>query len=251
MTMHTMTTQRGFTLIELAVVLVIIGVLVGSFLGTLGSRIETTRRADTAAELEHIKLGLLGYAYSNNALPCPDCRDAGACGIAAAAANDGVEDRNGAGACAIAGATGNLPWVTIGMGSADAWGNRFNYWVDTNFANTLNPFTLADAAPNGQKIQRRSSDGSLLEDLVQRTVAVVVSHGGNGLGAISTEGAARAAIPLANVDELENADNDDDFISRPPTAEGATSAGGPYDDIIGWLAEYELKARMIDAGVLP
>ena len=50
--------QSGFTLIELAIVLVIVGVLIGSFVGTLGARIDTTRRAEAEADLEIIKTAL-------------------------------------------------------------------------------------------------------------------------------------------------------------------------------------------------
>ena len=47
--------NAGFTLVEIAVVLVIVGLLVGSFIGTFADRIETTRRYNTQAELNEIK----------------------------------------------------------------------------------------------------------------------------------------------------------------------------------------------------
>ena len=63
--------QFGFTLIELAIVLVIVGLLIGSFIGTLGARIDNTRRAEAQADLEIIKSALLGYALALAARICP------------------------------------------------------------------------------------------------------------------------------------------------------------------------------------
>ena len=47
--------QKGFTLIELAIVLLIVGILLGSVIGTLSSRIEATRKSETVDELNEMK----------------------------------------------------------------------------------------------------------------------------------------------------------------------------------------------------
>lgn len=242
----------GFTLIELAIVLVIIGVLTGSFLATFGARIDNTRRSETIDEMNLIKQAIYGYTITNNALPCPDCIDDVACGIAADEANDGREDRTGT-VCAIGNATGNIPWVDLGLGQSDAWGNRYRYWTEAGFTDTLlaNQFDLADTVGAGPTIQERSADGTLLVDLADRMVAVIFSHGKNGYGASNTAGVTQPVIPVANLDEIENNDDDNDFISRPPTDEDTATDGGPYDDLVIWISEFELKAKMVDAGVLP
>lgn len=244
--------QTGFTLIELAIVLVIIGVLAGSFLATFGSRIDNTRRIETVEDMKLIKQAIYGYTITNNALPCPDCTDDVACGIAADEANDGREDRTGT-VCSIGTDTGNIPWVDLGLGQSDAWGNRYRYWANAAFTDTAaaNQFELTDLALAAQKIQTRNDDGTLLEDLATRNVAVILSHGKNGYGATNVSGAAQAVIPAANVDELENNDDDSDFVSRPPTDEDTATDGGPFDDLVVWISEFELKAKMVDAGVLP
>jgi hypothetical protein len=53
------------------------------------------------------------------------------------------------------------------------------------------------------------------------------------------------------VDELDNTDNNTNFINRPQTSEDTTTDGGAFDDILVWIPEFELKAKMIEAGVLP
>jgi len=233
---------RGFTLVEMAVVLVIIGLLVGSFIGTVSSRIETSRYAETRKDLEDIKLALIGYAYKNGGLPCPDFFTS----------DDGVSDV----ACvAFTQPTGNVPWVTLGLGSGDPWNNRYEYWVDaSNFSDAAAvPFDL-DTDANGQ-VSRRSADGTALELLASGVVAVIYSRGKNGLGAEGVDGSSRASIPgTGHSDEELNADtgaNREKFVSRPVTPGNVATDGGTFDDIVIWISEYELKAKMVEAGVLP
>ena len=245
--------QAGFTLIELAIVLVIIGVLVGSFIGSIGARIDTTRRAEAVSDLGEIKQAILGYAYSSPGpnLPCPDCSILVGC-IGAIGINDGLEDRDASGNCYTG--YGNLPWQTLGLGRSDTWNTRYRYWVDTTFANQTPAFGLGDSA-NGV-IQTRVPDGltppgTVLENVASNAAMVVFSHGKNTYGGISADAAARPAIPAVDVDEAENADFDSTFVSREPSDVGALTAGGEFDDILIWLPEYELKAKMIEAGRLP
>jgi len=244
--------SSGFTLIELAIVLVIISVLVGSFIGTLAERIENTRVSDVKNELEEIKQALIGYAYKNGHLPCPDC-------ITTTCANpgfrDGAEDRI-AGVCSIGNLPGTLPWVTLGLGQGDAWGTRYRYWVDSVYAaeppGTV--FDLASIAGTGiiqQPDYTADATGLLLEDMATNIVAIVFSHGKNTYGGISVDDVGPSIIPVANIHELENRDGNNTYVSRPPSSVDATTAGGEFDDILIWISEFELKAKMVEAGVLP
>lgn len=244
--------QKGFTLIELAIVLVIVGVLIGSFLGTLGARIDTTKRAESQADLEIIKNALLGYAYSSAGpfLPCP-CKTNCESGIAGA----GLEDRT-AGVCdadATDGYLGYLPWGTLGLKPSDSWNTLYSYWVDPAFSDdgsgAGSVFDLADTG-SGQ-IRTRSPDGSTTPLVATNAVAVIFTHGKNTYGGLSVDGIARPAIPAANIDEIENTDTNLQFLSRTPTEAGTTTAGGEFDDIVIWISDYELKARMVEIGMLP
>jgi len=242
--------QGGFTLIELAIVLVIVGVLIGSFVGTLGSRIDTTRRAEAQADLEVIKSALLGFVFSSGGpyLPCPCTTD---CAIDAI--NPGLENRGG-GTCtagAAAGYLGYLPWGTLGLKPADPWNTLYRYWVDPDFsdAGAGSEFDLTDTG-SGQ-IRTRNPDGTATRLVASNVVAVVFTQGKNAYGGLSVDGIARPAIPAANIDELDNADTNSEFISRAGTEVGATTAGGEFDDIVFWISDYEIKARMVEAGMLP
>jgi len=246
--------QQGFSLIELAIVLLIIGALIGSVIGTLGSRVERSRYVENNAEMEAIKIALFGHAASQGFphLPCPDCRTASCAAITAGNfANDGIEDRNGAVCDANTdGTLGNLPWRTLGVGEKDPWGNRYSYWVsDTVADNTATAFQLTSVI-NSATINTRN--GETLAALTDTAAAVIFTHGSNGYGAISVDSVLRPNA--SSDDEDENTNNDNVFVSRSISRPGAVTAGGDdfeFDDVLIWLSEYELKGKMVQAGALP
>ena len=243
--------QNGFTLVELAIVLVIVGVLLGGFIGTLASRIETTRYGETVEDLEEIKAALIAHAFSNGVgntyLPCPDApADTDADGLSD---GDGLSEAT----CTAAGGTdtGSVPWVTLGLGPADSWNNRYEYWVHEDFSDAGVPFVLT--TNSGGEIRTRRVDGTVADvSLANNIVAVIYSRGKNSLGGIGTDRSFKAAIPATgHTDEEENENGDITFVSRSPTYEDDTTDVGTFDDIVIWISEYELKAKMVEAGVLP
>jgi len=246
--------QKGFTLIELAVVLVIVGILLGSFIGTLTSRINVTKKSDAVEELETIKQSMMAHAFVNGYLPCPDCDViAGAC--IAALVGDGIADHDvGNNRCVLNEASGNVPWVTLGLGRGDPWSNHYRYSVQNEYANIDTAFTLN--SPSGSAIIQEpnfvaDATGATPQALANNVVAIILSHGSNGFGATSVDNQPAAAIPAVNLDELNNADDDQFYYMRPETSADATIAGKAFDDMIIWISEYELKAKMVEAGKLP
>jgi prepilin-type N-terminal cleavage/methylation domain-containing protein/prepilin-type processing-associated H-X9-DG protein len=61
--------RRGFTLVELLVVISIIGVLIGMLLPAIQSARESARRANCASNMRQIGLGILGYESAHKMLP--------------------------------------------------------------------------------------------------------------------------------------------------------------------------------------
>lgn len=238
----TQTYQSGFSLIELAIVLVIIGMLVGSILGTLGARIENARISETKDALDEIKLALYGFAMSQTPvrLPCPDI------------SNDGVEDFDPLDStqCASFEVAANLPWATLGIQRGDAWASTYSYWVADKYSTTDGFGLCTDATGDGRILD--SAAGATISDNV---AAVIFSHGKNQYGSIGLDNAARTNSPggASYADEDENTDDNKVFVSRPVTTVGSLAESTipvVYDDILEWISEYELKGMMVKSGLL-
>ncbi|CAG4884235.1 Prepilin-type N-terminal cleavage/methylation domain-containing protein [Georgfuchsia toluolica] len=257
--------QQGFTLAELAVVLVIVGLLLGGLMMPLSAQYDSRYLNDNQKTLNDIREALIGFAAANGRLPCPAQRN-----IATATANAGVEAVTAAGgpcACSAVtsgiaaigatacnenvpgGVTGVLPWATLGLPETDVWGNRFTYRVTTRFARvasgqnafgggcspTTPPTSAAFALCSAGDITIYATSGGTA--LASNVPVVALSHGKNGVGAWTTSG---IQIPGATGDELENANGDDSFVSN-------TS----IDDQLIWVSPSILMNRMIAAGKLP
>jgi len=223
--------NTGFTLVELAIVLIIVSLLTGGLMMSLSAQVQQRQRSETQQQLTDIRDALLGYAASHSALdgkpyfPCPDTT------------GDGLEDRNGN---SCINASGQLPWGDLGLGNQDAWGNRFDYRVHANFSNNANGFTLGSSA-NLKVCEQATCTTTLASSLP----AVVFSHGPNGLGAVTSQ---NANLPAATgADEVENNNADPTFVFHPPTPPGANE----FDDLVIWLSPNILYNRMIAAGRLP
>jgi prepilin-type N-terminal cleavage/methylation domain-containing protein len=132
-TMRRLYNRDGFTLIELAVVLVIVGIVISIISGVLPTLIESSKIKQAQALLEKAEYALQGYSIANHRLPFAD------------SGTDGLED---AGIF-----VGNLPFRTLGLSSGDdVWGSRIKYAVygvaggannlTQNFANA-NAFCVA------------------------------------------------------------------------------------------------------------
>jgi len=235
--------QRGFSLIELAVVLVIIGLLVGGGIAALTSATEQTRRIDAERQLLHVRDALYGYAMSRGRLPCPDTDDP----------PDGEENENGTD-CSARG--GVLPWVDLGLGRRDPWGAPLRYRIyDNGTLNFADPasdpddpsFDMDDPGVSG-------TDYLVVEDgngteIVDTAPAVVVSFGPQGDRFWSDGNCPPTGATDFSTDEIENCDDDNTFIATEYRTPDATS--GRFDDVVIWVPLPVLKSRMVDAGLLP
>ncbi|MDT3708043.1 MAG: type II secretion system protein [Thiobacillus sp.] len=226
---------QGFTLIELAIVLVILTIMIGGLAVPLSAQIQARRVADTNRTLEEAREVIIGYAMSHKTaaarpyLPCPD------------ADGDGHEDaRSPAGACLQN--QGWFPWVTLGAASQDAWGNRLRYRVTGEFANSETGIPSGDG-----DLRLCSASGCAKVDVADHVPVVLISHGPNGRGALNVNGNTMAAP--SSVDEQENTDDDPDFVSRIPAR--ADHASGEFDDLAVWISADLLRSRVCPAGGCP
>lgn len=253
MIIHTLK-NRGFSLIELAVVLFIISLILGGLLPPLATQIEQRERESTQGQLDEIKQVIYGYVLQNRYLPCPDCRDnTGNC--AGLTANDGVEDTIGGPLFQCATSAGNLPWSTLGVKETDAWGRPFTYRVTDIFADRgTGSDTTAGCTPtttgvsfalcsNGDiNIFGNNADAEAgVNFLAQNVPAIVVSHGANWSDTPSDD----------EEENYEDSSNANDELSRFVYRDFSSDEGNEFDDLMIWISPHVLRTKMLNAGLLP
>jgi prepilin-type N-terminal cleavage/methylation domain-containing protein len=261
-----MTDARGFTLLELAVVLAILGLVVVGLFAPLETQLEARDRRLTQDTLERAVDALYGYAVLHGRLPCPDSDGDGL-------PNPGFDPANAATAQCTS-VEGFLPATELGVPPGDAWGNRLRYrvrapaytWPDSDGLCNGNAGTELDLCTNGNLRVRTRGDnpatagaqeGKFRFDAAVDLPAVLLSHGRNGFGATGIDGSVRGAPTGA--DEAENADADTDFVARAYTRGDAgcaddTDEARPlceFDDLVLWLAPAVLNDRLVSGGRLP
>lgn len=241
--------HKGFSLVEMAIVLAIVALLMAGLLPTLSSQVEQQRTNETRKQLDEIQQALIGYAIVNGRLPCP-----------ASSTSNGVEDPVGGGSCNHS-YDGFVPSATLGLSttdssgfSVDAWGNRIHYAVTQSDGSA---FTTTNGMSN-------TGISSLTPDLL---VCSTASTSGSSCSVAGSSLTSSPGVPVViystgknggaggtGADEQENpnpnsADNDQVFVSRTPTS--SSSANGEYDDLVIWLSHGILINRMVAAGRLP
>jgi prepilin-type N-terminal cleavage/methylation domain-containing protein len=230
--------QRGFTLTEMAVVLVIVALLIGGMMVPMSAQQEARLNAETQTSLKTVQDSLLGFVVANGRLPCP----------ANPTLATGVED------CTRQ--WGALPWGLLGITPTDAWGRLYTYRVTDSFKDalpggnaTLTPPVSCTATPTQSSFALCSdgditiTDGAATPNTVAGKVpAIIVSHGANGRGAYLPGGNA-TPLSAGTGNELENSNSDATFVNKVPDPN--------FDDIVVWLPTSILANRMISAGKLP
>ena len=235
--------HSGFTLVEMAIVLVIFGLVLSSLLLPLQAQRDLAFIAQTNATLDNAKQALLGFAQRNGRLPCPATN----LGTATFPDDTGTANPNGSGACNQL--VGFLPAATLGLQPTDSqgfaldgWNNRIRYSVTNANANAfttnnaLNTLGISTLTPN-LRLCVSSTPANCTNDinLTNEAVAVIYSTGASG------------RLAAGGADENANLDNNNVFISHDSRE---NDANGEFDHITTWVSPYVLYNAMIQAGQL-
>lgn len=253
--------RSGFSIVEMAVVMAILGLLLATAMYTLQAQQAQRAHDETKRRLEQAREALLGFAVANGRLPCP--ANGAATGVEA-------ETTPGMGDCTNFN-SGFLPAATLGFQpvdssgfALDAWNNRIRYAV----AQTITGCTGTSGTPhftsktilksNGMSCRPGDNDLLICKSTASSPppavgscgpASNVVTNQGTVVVVIFSTGPNFATAIGARPDETENADNDTLFISHTPQPDGAP--GGEYDDMMVWVPVGTLYGRLTAAGVLP
>jgi type II secretory pathway pseudopilin PulG len=245
----------GFTLIETAVVLLILGLVLGGLITAIGQSTESNRRSDAQALINRVEEALYGFAQANGRLPCP-----------ASNASNGVEVRNVLdGACTFNNGHGFVPAVTLGLQGRvnadglllDPWLNPLRYSVSqllsggnrafTSLAGMQSLFANPATLVAGPTLLRVCNDATCTplpaRELANTVPAVVISMGANWNAFASLDEVSNAGnVTIGGYRLKDNTTNI--FVSREYN-------DANYDDIISWLSPHVLFSRLVTAGQLP
>ncbi|MDH4046692.1 MAG: type II secretion system GspH family protein [Gammaproteobacteria bacterium] len=251
--------QSGFSLVELAIVILIMGLILGGLAMPLSVQRDNARYREAQELLTVVENSIQGFALVNGHLPCPATPASGGFALASA------------GGCAVP--HGFVPASTLGLAGPrnddnlllDPWSVPVRYSVsavdidgDGNWDFTapgeLKDVGLANLAPdlvvcNTATGSSATACASPLATLSASAPFLLHSRGKNN---------ATGASP----DEVENAGaslgggvsgtsypvaSDIVFVSRRQSAQ----PGSEFDDILTWTAPASLYHRLVAAGQLP
>ncbi|MCX5855734.1 MAG: type II secretion system protein [Deltaproteobacteria bacterium] len=221
--------KKGFTLVEIAIVMVIVGLILAAATTVWRNTLESTKLSSTKSNLDNIKSAVINFAIANGRLPCPDST--------VPPNNTGQSNPVGAGICTgCAAPPCFVPFQTLQIqlpGGRDSFGNVFRYDVS---------FDTAGGALGG--LTNTSSDtfcGVLYEYMVRATDAAVprapcVTNTNDGAdnGQIGAAGQGYSVAALI----ISETDTNSNIFNAP--------IGLNLKNIAGTLREYEMAGRTND-----
>ncbi len=210
----------GFTILELTIVLLIIGVVLAGGVVVTSAMLTRQQTDETEAKLETIEEALLNYRRAFKRIPCPgdiiiapdaanfgmEAPDTGTCTGSTPAANFGP-----ASSTVVA---GGLPTATLNLDddyAVDGWGRKFLYAVDTQFTavDAFVSIPISDVTTGAITVNDTNDDARTTTGAY-----VIVSFGPDKHGSYGRlGGTVRFDADSTNTHQLENCDCDSNAVA--------------------------------------
>jgi prepilin-type N-terminal cleavage/methylation domain-containing protein len=261
-------TKNGYSLIELAICLALIGIIMGSGLAISNVGNAQSQAITTKAQLDEIEYAIQMFVNRNLRLPCPASLT-----VAENTSSFGVESTCSgavpAGVVAINAGTaeemwvGSIPTRTLGLSDAkmfDAWNGRITYAVPKSYATTGNLIKNASGNNVARLITiRDQNDNQIFPQPTVPTlpftnpvVYVLVSHGMDYRGAYNNAGALKGSCAAANVQlDIENCDHSDvagnrDVIFRQMDVRASKIPAQHFHDFVRFKTRIQMGAAALN-----
>lgn len=262
------TRTRGFTLLELSVVLFIIATVLGMGLLTFTASLQASQYNNTVARMDEIEKAILNYAIGFNRIPCPTDLTLTASSVSYGLEAGTTAGGTGAGEC-VTGMTpaanhkssggaeeGGVPTRALRLPDDymyDGWGRKFRYAVDPTYTkSSALPVTAACGVSNPDASALTVNDASG----AARTSAgmyVLMSHGANGHGAftsngVTTSSGTESANELTNCHCTSagayNGTYTPTYLEKAPAYDSGKTGNNLYyfDDIVSFKEPWQMQA---------
>jgi prepilin-type N-terminal cleavage/methylation domain-containing protein len=270
--------NSGFTLIEIAIVLIIVTIILGYTVAMVPVQQELKQYRQADEEMNRIIDSLYAFGQVNGYLPCPAWEAAGPPVVT----SNGFECRGGGDVLDCDAAAepdpavntcdvwfGFLPGKTLGIEGKynnnlliDPWGMPYRYQVtnvdnggiksigadfvfqgdmqNEGIANLAPDLVVCNTDPSADAAGSDISCTDASETVVNELPAVVLSTG-------KDKNANVAATSWVQRENLDNSATDRVFIKVPRNDTKAEK----YDDIVKWISKNQLFSKMIEADQLP
>jgi prepilin-type N-terminal cleavage/methylation domain-containing protein len=199
--------KKGYTIIELSIVILLISILISGALTVVGGSANNKKITITKTRIDEIYKALGGFLLSNGRLPCP----ASIIAIKSTDATYGTEG-TAAGNCTAGGGvyasgTSNLvyglvPVKTLGLPNEygeDAFGSKIAYIVEKNFTNSS---TFKNALETSTMTLTEFM-GGVSQEITKDSIFALVSYGANKSGAFNANGTIQNSRS-SNSSEMDN-----------------------------------------------
>lgn len=207
--------QAGFSLIELSIVLVIVGILLSLSMPVLEGQIERARIKKTKSNMVEIIDTLRSYQKINGK------------GLPTAA--DPKASGKSAGMAATKRYEGMVPYKTLGISEStarDGYGRPITYAVEPRFTGDIDDISSVLNA-NGIAVINGEGNSVIADDPMNGIALVLVSHGETGQGAYLMDGT-HSKVTMENKEKKLNADGSLNFQT------------GNSEDMVTWIGKYQL-----------